>query len=111
MLGTFAAVALLVIAPASGAAGVAGRATLGAEIVLACGPAGTDCEGTGRDAAGAVPAAAVAGFASFFRKRPRATRNVPLACSTLIGLVSTRFAPMRKAFATPACPSTTATAS
>ena len=48
---------------------------------------------------------------SFLRNNPRATRNVPFACSTLIGLVRTRFAPIRKAFATPACPSTTATAS
>ena len=45
------------------------------------------------------------------RSNPRATRRVLLACSTLIGLVNTRFAPMRKAFATPDCPSTTATAS
>ena len=30
-----------------------------------------------------------------FRRSPRATRIVPLACSTLIGLVSTRLAPMR----------------
>ena len=45
-----------------------------------------------------------------FAQRPRATRSVPFACSTLIGLVRTRFAPMRNAFATPACPSTTATA-
>ena len=52
-----------------------------------------------------------AGFApSFLRNKPRATRKVPFACSTLIGLVRTRFAPIRKAFATPACPSTTATA-
>ena len=48
---------------------------------------------------------------SFLRSSPRATRNVPFACSTLMGLVRTRFAPIRKAFATPACPSTTATAS
>ena len=45
------------------------------------------------------------------RNNPRATRSVPLACSTLIGLVNTRLAPIRKALATPACPSTTATAS
>src|SRR5882762_1365063 len=44
------------------------------------------------------------------RNKPRATRSVPFACSTLMGLVRTRFAPIRKAFATPACPSTTATA-
>ena len=62
--------------------------------------------------AGAAGAAALgAGFAaSFFRNNPRATLNVPFACSTLMGLVRTRFAPIRKAFATPACPSTTATA-
>ena len=52
---------------------------------------------------------AARGFASPFRKRPLATRNVPLDCSMLIGLVSTRFAPMRNALATPICPSTTAT--
>ena len=46
-----------------------------------------------------------------FRSKPRATRIVPLACSTLIGFVSTRLAPMRNAFATPVCPSTTATES
>src|SRR5271155_3127865 len=52
-----------------------------------------------------------AGFpASPLRNNPRATRSVPFACSTLMGLVRTRFAPIRKAFATPACPSTTATA-
>ena len=54
---------------------------------------------------------AVPGFAaSPLRNSPLATRSVPFACSTLIGLVRTRFAPMRKALATPACPSTTATA-
>src|SRR6266496_1742109 len=53
----------------------------------------------------------LADFASFFRNSPLATRRVPFACSTLIGLVSTRLAPMRKAAATPACPSTTATIS
>ncbi len=77
---------------------------------------GAGFAGTGFGAEGigaALPAApAFAGFVpSFLRNKPRATRNVPFACSTLIGLVSTRFAPMRKALATPACPSTTATAS
>jgi len=55
---------------------------------------------------------ALAGLlASVLRSRPRATRNVPLDCSTLMGLVRTRLAPIRNALATPACPSTTATAS
>ena len=46
---------------------------------------------------------------SFFFSNPRATRKVPLDCSTLIGFVKTRLAPRRNAFATPLCPSTTAT--
>jgi hypothetical protein len=70
--------------------------------------------GFGDDGAGLVGLEVevdAAGFApSFLRNKPRATRKVPFACSTLIGLVRTRFAPIRKAFATPACPSTTATA-
>src|SRR5579862_6352792 len=73
----------------------------------------TGFKGAATDAIGfaAGVAAALAGFApSFFRNNPRATLKVPFACSTLIGFVSTRFAPIRKAFATPACPSTTATA-
>ena len=66
---------------------------------------------TGR-AGGCAAGVALAGFAaSVFRSRPRATRNVPLDCSTLMGLVRTRLAPIRNALATPACPSTTATAS
>jgi acylphosphatase len=44
---------------------------------------------------------AARGFASPFRNRPLATRSVPLDCSMFIGLVSTRFAPMRNALATP----------
>lgn len=60
-----------------------------------------DGVGAGAEAAGATPAAA--GFpVSPLRSNPRATRSVPFACSTLIGLVSTRFAPMRNALATPA---------
>ena len=39
---------------------------------------------------------------SLLRSNPRATRRVPFACSMLMGLVRTRFAPMRNAFATPA---------
>src|SRR5579871_1548117 len=46
---------------------------------------------------------------SVLRNKPRATRSVPFDCSTLIGLVRTRFAPMRNALATPLWPSTTAT--
>ena len=66
----------------------------------------------GLETTGFPAAAAVAPVfaASPLRNNPRATRSVPFACSTLIGLVRTRFAPIRKAFATPTCPSTTATA-
>ena len=39
---------------------------------------------------------------SLLRSNPRATRRVPFACSMLMGLVRTRFAPMRNALATPA---------
>ena len=59
---------------------------------------------TGVSEAGFVPT-------SPLRNKPRATRRVPLDCSTLIGLVRTRLAPIRKALATPAWPSTTATES
>ena len=69
----------------------------------------------GRIAAGgaaAADAAAAAGLAaSALRSRPRATRKVPLDCSTLIGLASTRLAPRRNARAIAAWPSTSATAS
>ena len=66
---------------------------------------------TGRED-GCAAAVALAGFAaSVLRSNPRATRSVPLDCSTLIGFVRTRLAPMRNALATPAWPSTTATAS
>ncbi len=76
--------------------------------VTSTGFAAAVAEGAGLAAALAADAAGFA--ASFLRSSPRATRNVPFACSTLIGLVRTRLAPMRKALATPACPSTTATA-
>src|SRR6266849_2373123 len=56
--------------------------------------------------------AAPAGLAAAaFLSKPRATRSVPLDCSTLIGLVRTRLAPIRNALATPVWPSTTATVS
>ena len=63
--------------------------------------AGTDLEVTGiaGDAA-VVGAPGLTG--SPLRRSPRATRSVPLACSMLMGLVRTRLAPMRNAFATPA---------
>src|SRR5205807_6941750 len=49
--------------------------------------------------AGAADGNTVAGLVgSPLRSSPRATRSVPLACSTLMGLVSTRFAPIRNAF-------------
>src|SRR5207244_10551474 len=67
-----------------------------------CGSSADTLEGAVDDAA--------AGLAdSAFRSRPRATRSVPFDCSTLMGLVRTRLAPMRNALATPACPSTSAT--
>ena len=83
---------------AEGAFGVTGLA--GAVAGFAAGVAGV----------ADTPGPAFGGSAPL-RSRPRATRKVPFACSTLIGLVSTRLAPMRNAFATPTCPSTTATAS
>jgi hypothetical protein len=86
-----------------------GRAVLVGTAGCATGFAGSETGAAGFTAAFVPPVAGLA--ASFLRNNPRATRRVPLACSTLIGLVRTRFAPMRNAFATPACPSTTATAS
>src|SRR5215470_19654156 len=93
-----------------GAAGfrVTDGATGVADVVgLAGGAGGLGVEGC------AVGVAAVPAFGGSvpLRSRPRATRSVPFACSTLMGFVSTRLAPIRNAFATPACPSTTATAS
>ena len=85
-------------------------AGLGAGMLVAAGRAtgaggrdGTTCSGFagGAEAAG-FAVSGVTGLApSFLRRSPRATRNVPFACSTLIGLVRTRFAPIRNAFATP----------
>src|SRR6202140_4680464 len=61
--------------------------------------------------AGEVAIAPAPGFSgSPLRGSPRATRNGPLACSMLMGLVRTRLAPIRNPFATPGRPSTTATA-
>src|SRR5271166_3377738 len=81
------------LAGAIGAEGATGFAT---DAGLGAGFAGA---GAGVCAVGAE----AAGFAgSLLRSRPRATRNVPLACSILMGLVRTRLAPIRKAFATPA---------
>src|SRR5208282_1439257 len=83
---------------AAGAAlGLAAMGCAGTGIGFAAGAAGRCVGGVGVVATGA------AGFAaSPFLSSPRATRRVPLACSTLMGLVRTRLAPMRKAFATPA---------
>ena len=67
----------------------------------------------GWDTPAAIGAKDVLGAAfpvSAFLSSPRATRSVPLDCSTLTGFVNTRLAPILKALATPACPSTTATA-
>lgn len=92
--------------------GMGGGVTAAAGVIR--GAAATGADGRGGDICGGActdgAASAAAGFAaSALRSSPRATRNVPFDCSTLIGLVRTRFAPRRKAFATPACPSTTAT--
>src|SRR5271166_393873 len=83
-----------------------GNGALKSEVVV-LEPAGTAAGRVGSVKDGTLPAFCP----SVLRSRPRATRNVPLDCSTLIGLVSTRFAPIRNALATPLCPSTTATAS
>src|SRR5580700_2894518 len=97
------------IGDGGGCGGKNADAGFGVGICVATGffaamPVTLDC---GEGAAGAL-----AGFAaSVFRSRPRATRSVPLDCSTLMGLVRTRLAPMRNAAATPVWPSTTATAS
>src|SRR5215468_4659661 len=117
-------------AVAAGATGFGGRdagrapgtAGLGAGLGVAAAGVATGADGVGTGAVGA--GAAAAGIAklpvavalpafpgSLLRSSPRATRKVPFACSMLMGLVRTRFAPIRNALATPACPSTTATAS
>ncbi len=63
--------------------------------------AGTGCDGQ----LCTVGAASIGGVgfrvSPLFFSRPRATLSVPFACSTLIGLVRTRFAPIRNALATP----------
>jgi len=105
-----------------GATGFCGGTLGGTSGLAAEAEAVVETLGTSTGFPGARNGAGVAGFAvagvevalgfadSFLRNSPRATRNVPFACSTLMGLVRTRFAPIRNAFATPACPSTTATA-
>ena len=96
--------AAMPVAGLAGAAETDSKAIPGMEDAVA--------SGTGAGFCGAIVAPAAADFASsFFFNRPRATRRVPLACSIFTGLVKTRFAPSRNALATPACPSTTATAS
>jgi hypothetical protein len=79
-------------AAAGVAAGVDGAAD-------ACAGVGTGAVGTAK-----LPVAvALPGLpGSLLRSSPRATRKVPFACSMLMGLVRTRFAPMRNALATPA---------
>lgn len=81
---------------AAGAAGLAVAATAGF-----AGSAGVVVT---EPAFGAVGAPGAAGLLVSvpFRSNPRATRKVLFACSTLIGFVRTRFAPIRNAFATPA---------
>src|ERR1700688_509616 len=92
-------------AAAIGGCETAGGVSSTCEIAASCGGADTV-------AGGLEVEVADAGFVpSLLRNSPRATLKVPFACSTLMGLVRTKFAPIRKAFATPACPSTTATAS
>jgi hypothetical protein len=78
--------------------GVTGAAGFTTEIGLS----GAGFGGTGVVATGGTDAAAGVLPGSLLRSRPRATRSVPLACSILMGLVRTRFAPMRNALATPA---------
>ena len=101
-----------------GAGGGAGRATIvdagttvAASFAGRRGLVGAGCAGAVAAAGGVAAASAASvtvvacapGFpGSPLRKSPRATRKVPLDCSTLIGLVRTRLAPMRNAFATPA---------
>ena len=77
----------------TGTCGFAGETGFGAMGLAAC-VAGVDD--------GVVAARAAPMVGSLLRKRPRATRSVPLVCSILMGLVRTRLAPMRNAFATPA---------
>jgi len=93
------------------AAADAELAAVAAMLLVASGGASTSELGIG-DVAVLVMltgSEAARGFASPFRNNPLATRSVPLDCSMLIGLVSTRFAPMRNALATPIWLSTTAT--
>ena len=61
----------------------------------------TSFAGTEGVLSGAAPGV-VALPGSLLRNSPRATRRVPLDCSMFMGLVRTRLAPMRNAFATPA---------
>lgn len=98
-------------APAGAAAGTGGTSTGPATSTLVTrelSEAGATSRtsglgfGTGFSAAGGAVFADVAAAeplalaaSAFLRSRPLATRSVPFACSTLIGLVSTRLAPMR----------------
>lgn len=67
-----------------------------------CSSAASFAPGVADEVPTGVEAGAPVFAPSFLRSNPRATRRVPFACSTLMGLVKTRFAPMRNAFATPA---------
>ncbi len=111
-LGCITGFGVGMVGGATGTIGLAvGAATEGGTRLggaTSAGFATTGAAAAGLTAAGGVTVAGL--LDSFLRKSPLATRNVPFACSTLIGFVRTRLAPMRKAFATPACPSTTATA-
>lgn len=94
---------------AGAGAGFAATAAVGLGAAGFAGAGAGEVEG-GVDAAGGATgiaklpvAVALPGFVgSLLRSNPRATRNVPFACSMFMGLVRTRFAPMRNALATPA---------
>jgi hypothetical protein len=100
VLGTELATAVLAAGAIGLAGDAAGRAGTAAVEAATAGLAGA----AGLEGAAAVEfATGIPGFAgSPLRSSPRATRNVPFDCSILMGLVRTRLAPMRNAFATPA---------
>ncbi len=99
-------------AVAPGATGFGGNGLDAAGLTVAAGLGAAGFGGAGAALAAGTPVGAVGtaklpvavpGFVgSLLRNRPSATRNVPFACSMFMGLVRTRFAPIRKALATPA---------
>lgn len=84
----------------------AGLGAAAAGVTAGVDGAADACVGVGTGAVGTAKlpvAVALPGLpGSLLRSSPRATRKVPFACSMLMGLVRTRFAPMRNALATPA---------